>query len=239
MLYYLNFYQITKMNSKIPRLLQSINIRLSQHDPNNRNLILLKLRLLRQYPELTMRNLDELKSLNFKSFDNGCSSHHFYHAWGLINNFDEFYNREKNYNNFHVSVIGNRVVEIWNISTTYSEMNPNNFYYIGVVFGKQVNIRKNEWITSEESASFIRNIQMTYSHWFRFPEAEDLFITKSLVGIEEACPICGGDEDLDKCVIVRGGRCGHAFHRECIKRWFSQCGKRSCPACRTDHDESG
>jgi len=226
------------MNSKIPRLLQSINIRLSQNS-NNRNLILLKLRLLRQYPELTMRNLDELKSLNFKSFDNGCSSHHFYHAWGLINNFDKFYNREKNYNNFHVSVIGNRVVEIWNISTTYSEMNPNNFYYIGVVFGKQVSIRKNGWITSEESASFIRNIQMTYSHWFHFPEAEDLFITKSLVGIEDACPICGGDEELDKCVAVRNGRCSHSFHRECLERWFSQCGKRSCPACRTDHDESG
>lgn len=226
------------MNSKIPRLLQSINTRLLQNS-NNRNLILLKLRLLRQYPELTMRNLDEFKGLNFKSFDNGCSSHHFYHAWGLINNFDEFYNREKNYNNFHVSVIGNRVVKIWNISTTYSEMNPNNFYYIGVVFGKQVNIRKNEWITSEESASFIRNIQMTYSHWFRFPEAEDLFITKSLVGIEEACPICGGEEDLDKCVAVRNGRCDHAFHRGCLQRWFSQCGKRRCPACRTDHDESG
>lgn len=226
------------MNSKIPRLLQSINIRLSQHDPNNRNLILLKLRLLRQYPELTMHNLDELKSLNFDSFEYSGSKCYFYHAWGLIDNFDQFYKRDKKFNNFHVSLIGNRVVEIWNISGTYSEMNPNGFYYIGVVFGPQVSIRKNEWITSERSASFIREIQTTYSHWFRFPEAEDQFITKSLVGIEEACPVCGCDEGLKDCVMVRGG-CGHAFHLECIKLWFSHRRRRICPTCRKDHDESG
>ena len=221
------------MNHKIPRLLQSINTRLSQ-DPRNQNLILLKLRLLRQYPILTMRNLDEFKGLNFESFQYDGDSH-FYHAWGLI----EFYKRNRKWSNFHVSVIGNRVVEIFHISTKYSEMNPSDFYYIGVVFGPQVSIRKNEWITSERSANFIRDIQTKYSHWFRFPEAEDRFITKSLVGIEEACPICGGDEDLENCVMVRGARCDHAFHRGCLERWFSQCGKRRCPACRTDHDESG
>ena len=225
------------MNNQISRLLQSINGRLSQNS-NNRNIILLKLRLLRQYPELTMRNLDELKGLNFESFQYNGSNYHFYHAWGFIDSFDEFYKREKKFKNFHVSLIGNRVVEIWNISRTYSEMNPNNFYYIGVVFGPQVSIRINESITSERSTSFIRHIQTTYSHWFCFPEAEDHFITKSLVGIEEACPICGCDEDLDKCVMIRGG-CGHAFHRECLERWFSHCGNETCPTCRKKHDDRG
>ena len=79
------------MNNQISRLLQSINTRLLQNS-NNRNLILLKLRLLRQYPELTMRNLDELKGLDFECFQ----YQGFYHAWGLIDNFDEFYKREKN-----------------------------------------------------------------------------------------------------------------------------------------------
>ena len=226
------------MNHQIPRLLQSINTILSQNS-NNRNLVLLKLRLLRQYPELTMRNLDELKSLNFESFEYSGSNCNFYHAWGLINSYDQFYKRDIKYNNFHVSVIGNRIVEIFHISRTYSEMNPNDFYYIGVVFGPQVSIRKNEWITSERSANFIRDIQTKYSHWFRFPEAEDRFITKSLVGIEEACPICGGDEDLENCVMVRGARCDHAFHRGCLELWFSHRGTRICPTCRTDHDESG
>ena len=225
------------MNNQISRLLQSVNTKLSQ-DSNNRNLILLKLRLLRDYPELTMRNRDEFKGLNFEKFQYNGSNCHFYHAWGIIDNFDEFYKRDKKFNNFHVSVIGNRVVEIWNISTKYSEMNPNDFYYIGVVFGPQVSIRRNESITNERSTSLIRHIQTTYSHWFRFPEAEDRFITKSLVGIEESCPICGSDEDLDKCVIVRGG-CGHAFHRECLERWFSHCGKEICPTCRKKHNESG
>jgi len=226
------------MNNKIPRLLQSINTRLSQNN-NNRNLVLLKLRLLRKYPELTIRNLDELKSLNFESFEYSGSNCHFYHAWGLINSYDQFYKCDIKYNNFHVSVIGNRIVEIWNISRTYSEMNPNDFYYIGVVFGPQVSIRKNEWITSERSVNFIRDIQTKYSHWFHFPEAEDRFITKSLVGIEESCPICGGDEDLDKCVAVRGGRCDHAFHRECLERWFSHLRKEICPTCRNNHNKSG
>ena len=225
------------MNSKIRRLLESINARLSQNS-NNKKLILRKLRLLRQYPELTMRNLDELKNLNFEVFKYNCSNCHFYHAWGLVNNHDQFYQREKKFNNFHVSLIGNRVVEIWNISRTYSEMNPNYFYYIGVVFGPQVSIGKNESMTSERSASLIRHIQTTYSHWFHFPEAEDRFITKSLVGIEEACPICGCDEDLDKCVMVRGG-CGHAFHRECLESWFSHRGKEICPSCRMEHNKSG
>ena len=229
------------MNRKILRLLESINAILSQNN-NNQKLILLKLRLLRQYPELTMRNQDELKNLNFDSFEYSGSNCYFYHAWGLIDNFDQFYKRDKKFNNFHVSVIGNQVVEIWNISTTYSEMNPNDFYYIGVVFGPQVSIGRNGWITSERSASFIRHIQTMYSHWFHFPEAEDRFITKSLVGIEEACPICGCDEDLENCVMVRGG-CGHAFHRKCLERWFSQCrsnrGPEICACCRKDHDESG
>lgn len=221
------------MNASIQRLLSKINIRLLQNS-NNQNLILLKLRLLRKYPELTMRNLNELKSLNFECFQ----YQGFYHAWGLVNNHDHFYKCNEKFNNFHVSVIGNRVVEIWNISTKYSEMNPNDFYYIGVVFGPQVSIRRNELITSEKSTSLIRHIQTTYSHWFRFPEAEDRFITKSLVGIEESCPICGGDEDLDKCVMVRGG-CGHAFHRECLERWFSHCRDAICPTCRKKHNQSG
>ena len=225
------------MNNKILRLLQSVNTRLSQNS-NNQNLILLKLRLLRNYPELTMRNLDELKGLNFEEFQYNGSNCHFYHAWGLIDNHDQFYKRDKKYNNYHVSVIGNRVVEIWNISTKYSEMNPNDFYYIGVVFGPQVSVGKNEWITSKKSTSLIRHIQTTYSHWFHFPEAEDRFITKSLVGIEEACPICGCDEDLENCVMVRGG-CGHSFHRGCLQRWFSHCGKEICPTCRMNHNKSG
>lgn len=225
------------MNRKIPILLESINIRLSQNS-NNKKLILLKLRLLRQHPELTMRNPDELKNFDFEEFKYNCSNCYFYHAWGLVNNHDQFYNCEREWNNFHVSLIGNRVVEIFHISTKYSEMNPNDFYYIGVVFGQQITIRKGELITSERSASFIRHIQTTYSHWFRFPEAEDRFITKSLVGIEESCPICGCDEDLENCVMVRGG-CGHAFHRKCIQRWFSHCGKDICAICRMEHNKSG
>jgi hypothetical protein len=225
------------MNRKILRLLESINARLSQNS-NNKKLILLKLRLLRQYPELTMRERDELKSLNFDSFENSDYNCYFYHAWGLLKNHHISYECDKKFNNFHVSVIGNRVVEIWNISTKYSEMNPNDFYYIGVVFGQQVTIGRNGWITSERSASLIREIQTTYSHWFHFPEAEDRFITKSLVGIEEACPICGCDEDLENCVMVRGG-CGHSFHRGCLQRWFSHCGKEICPTCRMNHNKSG
>lgn len=185
-----------------------------------------------------MRDRDEFKRLDFTSLRDGCSSH-FYHAWARLNDF------QPEFNNFHVSLIGNRVVEICNISTTYYEMNPNYFYYIGVVFGPQVSIGINESMTSEKSTSLIRHIQKTYSHWFhfpeaedRFPEAEDRFITKSLVGIEDACPICGGDEDLDKCVMVRGG-CGHAFHRECLESWFSHRGKEICPSCRMEHNKSG
>ena len=215
------------MDEQITNLaLASINERLS-HDPRNHALILEKLIFLRNFSRKDDDEFkDEFKKLNFDGLEYG-----YYHAWSLI---DSWYKWDKKYNNFHLSLDGKQVVEIWNISTKYSEMNPNDFYYIGVVFGPQVSVGKNEWITSEKSTSLIRHIQTTYSHWFRFPEAEDRFITKSLVGIEEACPICGCDEDLDKCVMVRGG-CGHAFHRVCLERWFSHRRKRVFPSCRMDH----
>lgn len=229
------------MISTIRRLLEAINTRLSQNS-NNKNLILLKLRLLRQYPELTMRDRDEFKRLDFTPLVNGCSSH-FYHAWARFNDFYQFHTDiQSEYYNFHVSLIGNRFVKTCNISTTYYEMNPNFFSYIGVVFGSEISIKKNDLCSkNERNASFIRHIrhiQTMYSHWFHFPEAEDPFITKSLVGIEEACPICGGDEDLDKCVMVRGG-CGHAFHRKCLELWFFQCKDNICPSCRMKHNKTG
>ena len=49
----------------------------------------------------------------------------------------------------------------------------------------------------------------------------------------------GGDEDLENCVMVRGARCVHAFHRGCLELWFSHRGTRICPTCRKNHDESG
>jgi len=213
--------------------LQSINDRLSQ-DPKNKKLILDKLRFLRQFPEITMPHLNEFKSLDFRNFNEKYSCD-FFHAWCCI---DIWSIHLREYNNFHVSLIGNRIVEIHNISAKYSEMNPKNFYYIGVVFGPQVCYVKYDWITNERKNRFIREIQTTYSDWFHFPDAESLFITKSLVGIEDACPICGGDEDLDKCVMVRGGRCDHAFHRRCIEHWFSHRGMRICPTCRANHDKN-
>lgn len=69
--------------------------------------------------------------------------------------------------------------------------------------------------------TFIQDVQTKYGNLFNFPEVVDPFIPKSLVGIEDACPICGVKEDLENCVAVRNGRCNHAFHRECIERWFS------------------
>jgi hypothetical protein len=234
--YNINFHEITKMDPEIINLvLSSINERLSD-DPGNPDIILEKLQLLRSFPEITISGLDKhLKGLNFDRLLDKYSSH-FYHAWGLINPFDEFYKRNKKYNNYHVSVIGNRIVEIWNISIKYTQMNPDRFYYIGVVFGKQLYCQKNEFITSYRKTIFMNEIKTNYSHWFHFPEVEDQYITKSLVGIEEACPICGGDEELENCVIVRDRPCHHAFHRGCIERWFSHCEKRICPFCKNDHD---
>lgn len=218
------------MDSQIIDLvLASINERLS-NDPTNPDLILEKLRFLRNFPT----NTDEFKELNFEGLQDGQYFNHFYHAWGLV---DFWYKQDKKYNNFHVSLDGKKVVEIWNISTKYSDMNPELFYYIGVVFGPQFSTQFTSWITEEQKEALFLKVKTMYSRWFHFPEAEDCFITKSLVGIEEMCPICGGEEDLDKCVIVRGGRCGHAFHRECIKRWFSHCRKRVCPTCKRNHDE--
>ena len=209
--------------------LSSINDRLSQ-DPNNQELIVDKLRFLRNFPKILMQNLDELKELNFEPVRDGYFNY-FYHAWGII---DSSYKLNKKNNNFHVSLDGKQVVEIFHISTKYSEMNPEQFYYIGVVFGPQFSCKKYNWITEEQKAELILKVKTIYSRWFHFPEAEDQFITKSLVGIEDACPICGGDEDLENCVMVRGG-CDHAFHRGCLERWFSHSRKRACPKCRINH----
>lgn len=209
--------------------LASINERLS-YDPRNHALILEKLIFLRNFSHKDDDEFkDEFKKLNFDGLEYG-----YYHAWSLI---DSWYKWDKKYNNFHLSLDGKHVVEIWNISTKYSEMNPNEFYYIGVVFGPQISCKKYNRITEEQKAEFVLKVKTMYSRWFHFPEAEDQFITKSLVGIEDACPICGGDEDLDKCVMVRGG-CDHAFHRGCLERWFSHSKKRICPSCRRNHDKS-
>lgn len=206
--------------------LASINERLS-YDPTNHELILEKLIFLRNFSRKDDDEFkDEFKNLNFDGLEYG-----YYHAWSLI---DSWYKWDKKFNNFHLSLDGKHVVQIWNISKKYSEMNPEEFYYIGVVFEPQISCKKYNRITEEQKAEFVLKVKTIYSRWFHFPEAEDQFITKSLVGIEDACPICGGDEDLDKCVMVRGG-CGHSFHRVCLERWFSHRRKRVCPKCRMDH----
>ena len=40
------------------------------------------------------------------------------------------------------------------------------------------------------------------------------------------CPICY--EENPRCRLV----CGHAFHRECIKKWYMEGGDTGCPMCR-------
>ena len=221
------------MDLEIYRLqLSMINESLSD-DPTNSELILEKLQILRELSKFTRIDLNEFKNLNFDLPEFHGNPDYFYHAWGVLNRWCE---QNKKYNNFHVSVIGNKTVKIHNISTKYYEMNSNLFYYIGVVFGKQKSIRVPHWISEEQKTTFIQEVQTKYSNLFYFPEAEDQFITKSLVGIEEACPICGVEKDLENCVAVRNGRCDHAFHRECIKHWFSHRGRRICPTCRRNHD---
>jgi hypothetical protein len=206
-----------------------INERLS-NDPTNHALILEKLIFLHNFSRKDDDKFnDEFKNLNFDGLE-----HEYYHAWSLI---DSWYKWDKKHNNFHLSLDGKQVVEIWDISKNYYEMNPEQFYYIGVVFGPQISCKKYKRITEEQKAEFVLKVKKMYSRWFHFPEAEDQFITKSLVGIEDACPICGGDEDLENCVIVRGG-CDHAFHRGCLERWFSHSRKRECPTCRANHDKN-
>jgi len=41
------------------------------------------------------------------------------------------------------------------------------------------------------------------------------------------------ENELVTTPILRGFRCHHAYHRECIQPWFEQ-GKLSCPCCRID-----
>jgi hypothetical protein len=224
------------MDPEIHRLqLSMINDSLS-YDPTNPELILEKLRILRELSKFARIDLNEFKNLNldFPKFNGNLN--YFYHAWGVL---DRWYEQNDKYNNFHVSVIGNQIVKIHNISTKYTEMNPNSFYYIGVVFGKQKNIRVPHWISEQERTTFTQEVQTKYGNLFHFPEAVDTFIQKSLIGIEECCPICMSDEDLETCVAVRNGRCDHAFHRDCIKRWFAQCGRRICPTCRVNHYKTG
>lgn len=221
------------MDPEIHRLqLSMINDSLSD-DPNNPELILEKLRILRELSKIQRINLNEVKRLNFELPEFRGNLDGFYHAWGVV---DPWYKQNK-YNNFHVSVIGKQIVKIHCISRKFSEMNTNSFYYIGVVFGKQKSIRSPYWISEQERTKLNQDVQTKYSHWFHFPEVVDQFITKSLIGIEECCPICGSDEDLETCVAVRDGKCVHAFHRDCIKQWFAQCGKRQCPFCKQDHDK--
>lgn len=78
--YNINFNEITKMDTEIiSHALQSINDRLSQ-DPKNKELILEKLRFLRQFPEITIPHLTEFKSLDFSHFNEKYSCD-FFHAW--------------------------------------------------------------------------------------------------------------------------------------------------------------
>ena len=211
-------------------LLASINRNL-RNDPRNSQLIVEKIRILRELSKFQKIELEKFKSLDFKlpEFDD-CFSTCFYHAWirilderSLPNNF-----------NFHVSVMENQVVKIDCISYTFSEMNPISFHYIGVVFGLGENSR--HLISEQQKTKLIQRVQTKYGHWFHFPEAVDPFIMRSLVGIEECCPICLTNEDLETCVAVRDGKCDHAFHRDCIKSWFAQCGERQCPYCKQYHD---
>jgi len=224
------------MDLEIYRLQLSMMNESLSDDPTNPELILEKLRILRELSKFTRIDLNEFKNLNFDLPEFRGNPDYFYHAWGVL---DRLCEQNKKYNNFHVSVIGNQTVEIHNISTKYTEMNPNLFYYIGVVFGKQKSIRVPHWISEEQKITFIQDVQTKYGNLFNFPEAVDPFIPKSLVGIEEACPICMSDKDLETCVAVRNGRCDHAFHRDCIKCWFAQCGRRICPTCRVNHDKTG
>ena len=224
------------MDIEIHRLQLSIINESLSDDTNNTELILEKLRILRELSKFARIDLNEVKSINFDLPEFCGNTDHFYHAWGVL---DLWYEKDNKYNNFHVSVIGNQTVKIHCISRKYSEMNPNLFYYIGVVFGKQFSVRRAHWISEQQKTKLIQDVQTKYGHLFHFPEAVDPFISKSLFGIEEACPICGSEEELETCVAVRDGKCVHAFHRDCIKRWFAQCGKRQCPSCKQDHDKIG
>jgi hypothetical protein len=224
------------MDPEIHRLqLSMINESLSD-DPMNPELILEKLRILRELSKFARIDLNEVKSLDFNLPEFIGNPDYFYHAWGVL---DRWYEQNDKYNNFHFSVIGNQIVKIHNISRKYSEMNPNSFYYIGVVFGKQLSIRSQHWISEQQKTKLTQEVQTKYGNLFHFSEAVDPFIQKSLIGIEECCPICMSDEDLETCVAVRYGKCDHAFHRDCIKRWFAQYGKRRCPSCKQDHDKTG
>ena len=70
------------------------------------------------------------------------------------------------------------------------------------------------------------------------PTCPGFYIRKSLLNLEPHCPICLEDNDLDKCVAVRGsflsGCCSHSFHGSCIAKWFHD-GNTVCPICRCDH----
>ena len=215
--------------------LSMINDSLSD-DPTNPELILEKLRILRELSKFARIDLNEFKNLNFELREFRGNHDCFYHAWRVLH--DKWYEKDNKYNNFHVSVIGNQIVKINCIARTFLEMSPIKFSYIGVVFGDQVNIKRLHCISEQQKTKLNQIVQTKYGHWFHFPGVVDLFIMKSLVGIEEACPICGVEEDLETCVAVRDG-CDHAFHRDCIKRWFAQCGRRICPTCKRKHDETG
>jgi len=219
-----------------------------QNDPRNSELILEKIRILRELSKIQGIDFNslnnELKSLDFNLPEFCDIKKDFYHAW--VRTLEEsllyeqilfFGENDENPQNFHISVIGNKLVKIDNLSKTFSEMNPISFQYIGIVFGKQIIVRYPNWISEQQKIMLNQDVQTIYGDWFHFPEAVDPFITKSLVGIEECCPICLSDEDLETCVAVRDGKCDHAFHRDCIKGWFAQCGKRQCPFCKQDHDK--
>lgn len=45
---------------------------------------------------------------------------------------------------------------------------------------------------------------------------------------DEKCPVCLFEIDIDKNLYTT--RCGHKYHRECLKPWFKK--NDSCPSCR-------
>lgn len=216
-----------------------------QNDPRNTELILEKMRILRELSKIQKIDFNylknELKSLDFNLLEFCDNQKCFYHAWVRTLDGSLFEQNllfgENDIQNFHISVIENQLVKIDYISKTFSEMNQNSFYYIGVVFGKQFSVRSPHWISEQQKTKLIQDVQTIYGHWFHFPGVVDQFIPKSLFGIDNCCPICMSDEDLETCVAVRDGKCDHAFHLNCIKEWFKKCGKRQCPYCKRDHDK--
>lgn len=57
---------------------------------------------------------------------------------------------------------------------------------------------------------------------------KEIFSKKNEIKSETECPICLEKNETPQIKV----KCGHAFHSECLKEWFSK-DKLTCPYCRT------